>query len=628
MAISNKNLTLNQQKIIRELAKLNKQSSDAYYSALKVLEDIDNPDRFNQSANSIRHLSALISRQTSIQLDEEEQSALKNEFNQTLIEKGLAEKYKVKIEIQESSLIKKLKKVIIESPRALPTPSQNRINTLFQRLYKIHDYFHKIAHYSDLIVNPVSFDVHLKELENILLDLLEPTQEVIPQLDNFLRLEKPTQKDIEKLISTIKHPSHAQHFFTRLDSPEWIDLLNENLFFSDPKIASTHSFMISIFAPMSYLVKMSFLAPEKVLTVLHGFNNTKNYRLFRSFLSCLTNMPVSVSRKAIDLIKKWMSYYCTVSELVEIKRLIKKSIKEKDSELALSLLAIMLDLNEPIVKVELESITDRISFTFSDFEDFMDELINLEIECKSSKFFNLLCTTLTEKNKLEIIEHYRLNAKIIGGEHKVPPEEILYRDHSSIWRPHLNRYNLRSDKNILVDKIIETLQQLKSTSSDLFTKCLKELSMHKLSIFKRIQLYFYSQQREIFQEEIKEILLNKDILLDEDCWGEMYYALKDIFKLLEENEKKIILEWISEDFDLSQLELSEEQRQERNLSLKKARMKKMLAPILNDLDEGYQKEHSELLTKISSSDSPKPDVVVEPVRIFSPIEDLKKQIHD
>ena len=58
------------------------------------------------------------------------------------------------------------------------------------------------------------FDKDIKKLENILLDLLEPPQEIIAQLDELIAIQKPIQDDIENLINLIKHPSHTQYFFT------------------------------------------------------------------------------------------------------------------------------------------------------------------------------------------------------------------------------------------------------------------------------------------------------------------------------------------------------------------------------------------------------------------------------
>ena len=62
MTKKEEDLTLNQQKIYKELTKSDKKSGIAYIGAIKVIKDSSNPDRFHQSANSIRHLGAIISR--------------------------------------------------------------------------------------------------------------------------------------------------------------------------------------------------------------------------------------------------------------------------------------------------------------------------------------------------------------------------------------------------------------------------------------------------------------------------------------------------------------------------------------------------------------------------------------
>ncbi|GAI41917.1 unnamed protein product, partial [marine sediment metagenome] len=255
------NLTSNQQKIYQEISKLDEKSGIAYIGALKVLKDSTNPDRFHQSANSLRHLGAIISRQIEIDIDENEVENLEDELNQILVEKEINDKYVVKVYVRESSLKDKLKSIIIESPEVLPVHSEKRMNKLFQKWLKLHRYFTGIAHYGDSEINPADFDKNIKEMENVLLDLLEPPQEIIAQLDDLLAIQNPSQDDIEKLINLIKHPSHNQYFFTRLDSPEWIDALNNNDFFSEPKEITTHSFMISFFAPLSYLIRMSSVIP-------------------------------------------------------------------------------------------------------------------------------------------------------------------------------------------------------------------------------------------------------------------------------------------------------------------------------------------------------------------------------
>lgn len=95
------------------------------------------------------------------------------------MEKENADKYKIKVYVQESSLKEKLKNIIIESPEILPVHSENRINRIFQKWLNLHRHFTGIAHYGVSEINPVEFENDIKELENILLDILEPPQEIM-----------------------------------------------------------------------------------------------------------------------------------------------------------------------------------------------------------------------------------------------------------------------------------------------------------------------------------------------------------------------------------------------------------------------------------------------------------------
>ena len=623
-----KDLTLNQQKIYNELTKLDKKSGIAYVGALKVLKDISNPDRFYQAANSIRHLGAIISRQIEVDVDEDEIEKLEEELNQILVDKEIANKYNVKVYVRESSLRDKLKKIIIESPYVLPVHSERRIDRLFQRWLKLHRHFTGISHYGSSEIDPVEFDKDIKELENILLDLLEPPQEVIAQLDEIILIQKPIQDDIEKLINLIKHPSHTQYFFTRLESPEWIDALNENEFFSEPKVTKSHSFMISFFAPLSYLNRMSSVAPDKILDVFKNFQNTKNYRLYRPLLNCLTKMPTSNSKKAIDLINIWMSHFYSTSELVELKRLLKLFIEDKEYESVIKLLSIILRVEAPKLRVEREDLTEKLSFVFNDFENFLDILIDLETEKQSCRFIILLSETLTIIIKQEIIEYHKLNETISGVHQEIPTNMKELKDNSNIWRPLINNYDVRNKKNIIVDKLLWALQKLKDADKELFIKCLRGLSNFNFSIFKRIQLYFFTEEKESFNDEIKQVLNDKELILDRNYWNEVFFILKNNFNSLEEIEKKNILKWIEEDYiiDLSHLELSEEEEKEQKNKFKRDRTKRILRPIIDYLDKDYITDHKKILSEITNTETPKLIRQIEPVRFFSPIDDLKHQI--
>jgi len=75
-------------------------AAQAYKGALKVLADIENPDKFSQFAHSLREVATLISREVSIP--------------QEITEK-------------EGTLRKKIERQFVEEPSFLPSPAEKEI---------------------------------------------------------------------------------------------------------------------------------------------------------------------------------------------------------------------------------------------------------------------------------------------------------------------------------------------------------------------------------------------------------------------------------------------------------------------------------------------------------------------
>jgi len=60
------------EKIAQELLKIGKKALQAYEGALRAIRESDNPDRFSQSAHSLREVTAIISRKVSIPQEKKE----------------------------------------------------------------------------------------------------------------------------------------------------------------------------------------------------------------------------------------------------------------------------------------------------------------------------------------------------------------------------------------------------------------------------------------------------------------------------------------------------------------------------------------------------------------------------
>ncbi|MHA1285215.1 MAG: hypothetical protein ACTSQP_22170 [Promethearchaeota archaeon] len=588
-------LTDMQKKIYFELSKFDEKAGIAYIGAIKVIKDFENPDRFHQAANSLRHIGAILSRL--------------NESEKTMKEK--------------------LEEVILDQPDALPEKPRKILEKQFQDWNSLHDYFIKIAHYGINEINPVEFETNLKRFENTLSILFIPFPEVMTELDKLLSIQKPTQEVINELISLIRHPSHSQYFFTRLKSPEWIDLLHENGFFSGFKDASSHYFMISYLAPFSYLVRISSRVPEKVIEILKEYEKSKNYQLYRSFLICITEMPTDVSKKALYLVRNWVNYYCSIGILFELKKLIKKFIEAKDSESVFKLLKIMFQIKEPKLKEDNYTLDNKFYFIFNPNEDFFDSLLDLEIKNNSCKLVRLLCNTLKEIIDRDYLENSIKSDKFAKEKEDLITNEYIH-DYSEIWRHNIEQSYGIEKKNLLVNQLIWTFQRLSELRKDLFMKCLNDLSKYNYPIFKRIQLFFYNKNRELFKKEIKDSLKDKNLILDPVYWNEMFWILKENYEILEEEEKESILRWIEDIsiLDLTGLEFTREQISELKTKFKQNQIKRILTPIVDKLPEKFIKKFEVVINEIKNMKSPHLVRNLEPVRIFSPPNELKREIQD
>ncbi len=602
------NMNVKQKTIFEELTKLNAKAGKAYMGALKVIGDLENPDRFSQSANSFRHLSGIIAREISIEFNETEKIELEEEINNNIKKKDLDQLYYAKIYVKEKSLKERLKLVIIEEPDKLPTPVEKRINLLFKNWLELHDFFHAIAHYSDIMVDQNKFEEKLYEFENILLEILKPNEQVLIELDNLLLIDEPTQADIDKLITFLINPSHSHYFFTQLESPKWLELLIKNGFFSEPKEKIEKKFMISSWAQGNYLIKVSHAKPEKVLEIINQFKNTKSYIAIRFLLNSILNMPSEYVVKSLPTIKNWMNFSYGTYEIITIKKLTKKLISDKQSDGLYKILNILFQISKPELPHANLDIEEKIYLIFNDYEDFFDLLIDHEIQEKSCDFIKIMCQALFEKIKQEHIDFIKLNERIFKKKIKIPKLKEIEKDGSEIWKPSIEaisgEYEPHDVKSLLVSKIRDTFRIFEKVDNELIRSCFNELSGFKSPIFRRLEIYFISKYPEIFKDLISQYLTEESFSERKEYWHEYYYLIKSQFKNLDEKSKIKILCWIDNGPNLSKIskesfKTSEECEQWKKRYTRKWKIRK-LNPI-KDFVEGDFKQKFEFLLKESEN---------------------------
>jgi len=190
----------------------------------RVLNDIDNPDRFPQAANSIRHLTDILVRNTKDKLSAiagadltQEQIVLMGKLTECFknilssIPSGNDDRqaYVDNLEGKFGKLNKELKISLKGEPLTtkqamksyfgredelslLQDFVQKRIKEAILRWHNCHEYFLKIAHYSsDKVIQGDEFMAQWEEIQRCVLMVLRPFFKTVSIIDEILKLENP-----------------------------------------------------------------------------------------------------------------------------------------------------------------------------------------------------------------------------------------------------------------------------------------------------------------------------------------------------------------------------------------------------------------------------------------------------
>ncbi|MCD6371803.1 MAG: hypothetical protein J7L39_03750 [Candidatus Aenigmarchaeota archaeon] len=520
--ITNKlRLTAKQLVIYRELRKIDVKAAKCYLSAIIVLEHEENPDRFAQSAHSLRELTSLISRRVSVPRE---------------IHCG-----------EKGGLKRKLKKLFIGKPDLFPDSLEKEVEGLLKEWCKIHDFFTAISHHGKEVTNE-EFKEKLSEFENLLLEFLKPFPEKIKELDSLLDLEIPTKEHVDKLLKVLKHSKHVEYFFSKLTSPKWLSFLKEKGFFSNPPkpFREGNYIYFPIWPQSGYLIKVAVKKPREVMDIIKDIPETGNFRVHLDLVECSFRMPSSIAKEIVPFAKKWVKtpYLTLIRE--KLGDLVVKLTEEGENEAAIELLDSILDViieEGRDEKEELmgESRSTKPYFNIWEYEQVLKRVIPILGSKMPCAITEILCKKLEKAIKLD------LSLKKI---------ETEYYDFSHIWRPaiedHPQNEGFENVKCLLVTTLRNHLETLGKTNKGKFFECYSILSNYSFAIFRRIELHLMRLFPEFLKDKIEETLCKKTFFEDALLWHEYFHLLSVQFSSLSVDLQNTILKWIEEGPDIEE----------------------------------------------------------------------------
>ncbi|MHA1360456.1 MAG: hypothetical protein ACTSRC_20220 [Candidatus Helarchaeota archaeon] len=552
-----------QKEIQIELTRLDSKAARAYEGALRALSYTDNPDRFTQAANSIRHIGAIITRLSNLPKEK----------------KGT----------EKSGFKKKIEQVLIEDSQIVPLPPRKEIENLIKEWTKLHNYFTKISHY-EIEIDEIEFHNNFSNLETILLYFLKPTKKTLDELDLILGKKIPSNEDLNKLKELLIHPRYVYHFFSQVSSPEWFIPLKEAGFFSSPPQAYYEQgkpLMLRSWPQVNYLKKISKVQPDEIIHIIKNNAKLNNPRVLGQLVDCLSLIPAEKGKKIVKLIKNWIKNLYSSFLTQKISKLSVKFCKEGEGDVALDLMKNLLEIKGRNPDKIVEIIDPHHDLRV--IQGILNEDLPEILKKKPCETLEMLCDILFNQLKRE-------------GYNSAQDY-----DASTVWRSVIEDHPQNSTNiellNILVDAIRDGFESLGKIKEDTFKKCYSILSKYRFFIFKRLKMHLMRIFPNLLSGEINELFSNKDSYEEPLLCYEFYHLLEQQYKGLPNELRKEIWEWITEGPDLEKFQINYRKKkgtmpsQSIIQSRKENWQLRRLSAIKNDLDEEKRQLWEDLINR-------------------------------
>ena len=529
--------------------------SSIYQGVLRTINDKSNPDRLYQAANSIRGLMDKLPEYLNVPtttqrgnlkdkvIDLRNQydrvpNELKNYSNENERAGRLPKKFLKRLtdffewfELNNPSRRSQIEHTLKEMDIAhsgLPEPLANKEIKQWDRL---RSYFIKILHYG-VVANEEEFRTNLGQLERIILNKRKPqTSEDFDEIDEILKNKEvamPSTEEVEKILELIgKRTANYDHFFSNLNSVDWLEPLKKKGFFSKPPVPIKHAdSMVSFpFWPESkYLARVASKAPNQVFNILKGISETDNVRVHEDLVEIATKLP---GKQIVEWVEKEISW---LEQQENIPFLLPKSLSRLISYLVLQ--------GQYEISLKLARTVLHINSVERNFGDAIGKIGVWEYGQILKNGFPLVLRYTKASGLVLLME---LLEETFSGESRSGQE-----DYSYIWRitiessEHFRRDDIR---DALIDAIRDGSEQLVKEGEDLLMVVNMLLEREK-PIFKRIVLNLLL--RHYRHSKAKELVCDKENFFNVGLRYEYTKLLPVVFPELDEDEKNLILSWIEE----------------------------------------------------------------------------------
>lgn len=477
--------------------------ANMYIGGLKVLLDKSNPDRFYQSAHSLRELVGYLTNDVEV------------------ITKQENEKHREKM------------RRFMNQEDVLDGPTREYID---KQWYVLHNYFVDVCHHHIYISQDDEYDRALLKLEFILTALFCPVYESLEEIEKIAQSETPTEEDLDMVISLIKKEAQYRSFIRNINHPNWFLLLKEEVFKRIPQKGEHYE-------ESRFLTKIADKLPQEVAETIRNLSNTDHEGAQVEFMNAILKMPIEISKTLKKQVRKWIINSKIVRNTL-FERVVNYIIKlfENDE------IKIGIELARAILYIKEDSI-EKLE-AFQSFTVHITPEVNVNIDPYSfERYINKFTPILKEKAPIEVLKLYSQLLNVLIRFYKKNQKGLNKSDDLSFyWRKLINEndnfsYN-RDIKNVLVNAIRELLVYIGENQEELFDEAISILRKNEFIIFQRLELFIIRDYPKLSEDYIEQAISNKEFF---DLYHEMLeypLLLKQEFSNLTNKTQNQYLKWI------------------------------------------------------------------------------------
>ena len=378
----------------------------------------------------------------------------------------------------------------------------------------------------------------------------------------------PSPAAVERALALIeKRPVNHSYFFSKLESPDWIEPLVDAGYFTDPPPPRFNGDYVSYPAwPESkYLTRMAPVAPARVAEVIGRIPDTDNVSVHEDLARAAIHLSAESMTQWAAREARWISRQPRIEYPLDealgavIDRLAGAGKTDAAIDLARSLLTIRCvtdsghpgSVREPIQAYESgversigesagEEDPEAAEFAASMVADLSSRIVGRLSEYEYRQFVERHVTVLLTHSGIRTLE---MLCDLL--EHAIESDKLRRYD-GAIWRsaiePHAqNKLNEVADA--LIDAVRDGSMQLVDSGAGIRSVA-AVLGGRRGTIFQRIVVHLATEQCAKHPEFAAEVALSEDRFFDQGLLHEYSRLLGGIFQRLDQEQKSLVFRWI------------------------------------------------------------------------------------